>query len=174
MTPIYRSGGQLIKVRGLMLLSLACAAATLWWGFDLFQTYGLRPADGGVLAPLPVRLLWGIVVGSLGIVFAAGMWLYGRCYVAKIEADKHTGEVRVHTVRFVGTRTRTFDSADVTGVSKHENRLDLPGAPSVNAPWTGLRVRDGWLPLIVDGQGEFLEPELAGKLLGPKARRSRR
>ena len=58
-----------------MLLSLACAVATIWWGSDLSQSYWVRPADGGMLAPLPVRLAWGVGVGSLGVIFAAGMWV---------------------------------------------------------------------------------------------------
>src|SRR3712207_1184162 len=108
MITLFRAGSQLIKVRALMLLSLACAIATIWWGLDLSQTYGVRPADGGMLAPLAVRLTWGIGVGSLGIIFAAGMWVYGRCYVAKIELDQHTKELHIYTVRFIGTKREVF------------------------------------------------------------------
>lgn len=174
MTVIFRAGGQLLKVRGLMLLSLACAAGSLWWGWDLFQTYGSRPADGGVLAPLPVRLLWGVGVGSLGVLFAAGMWLYGRVYVARMELDQKAGKLHVRTLRFLGTRDRVFDVSDVVGSSQHKGKLDLVGAPSVNAPWTGVRIAGMSLPLIVDGQGEFPEPELSDRLLGSGARGARR
>lgn len=134
MIVVYRAGAQLVKVRGVMLVSLACAAATVWWGWDLAQTYGSRPADGGVLAPLVVRLAWGVGVGSLGVVFACGMWLYGRLYVAKLELEEATSKLRVHTVGFVGTRKLTFDASEVSASRHHEGRTDLPGAPSVNAP----------------------------------------
>jgi hypothetical protein len=58
MIQIYSAGRQLRKVRFMMYFSLICAAGCLWWGISLFQTYGLATGDGGVLAPLPLRLVY--------------------------------------------------------------------------------------------------------------------
>lgn len=174
MIVVFRAGTQLLKVRGMMLLSLACAVASLWWGWDLFQTYGTRPADGGELALLPVRLAWGVGVGSLGVIFAAGMWLYGRLYVAKMELDRAASKLHVHTLRFLGTRERVFDVSDVLVTRRHAGRMDLPGSPSVNAPWTSLRLAGMRLPLIMDQQGDFPQGELTDELLGSASRREQR
>jgi hypothetical protein len=166
METLFRAGRQLVKVRAVMLFSLVCAAASLWWGFDLAQTYGSRPAEGGALAPLPVRLAWGVGVGSLGVIFAAGMWLYGRCYVAKMELDQRTGTLHVYTVRFFGSRKQVFDVSDILGSSYHEGKFDGMGVvPTVDAPWRSMRLAGRRLPLIVDQQGVFLEEELVNKLL---------
>ena len=169
MITVFRAGGQLVKVRALMVLSLICAVACLWWGAHLAQTYGLSPADGGRLAPLATRLAVGVGVASLGIVFAAGMWLYGRCYVARMEVDGRSGGLHVHTVGFFGTREHVFDAAQVSVGERHEGTLDasLLGAPSVNAPWTSVRIRRRRLPLIVDEQGEFPQGKLLEGPIGP-------
>lgn len=157
MVPVFRAGSQLLKVRALMVFSLACAAACAWWGLGLAQTYGLRPADGGTLAPLSTRLAVGAGVASIGLIFAGGMWLYGRCYVASMEVDEGTGALRVRTVGFFGTREHVFDAERVRVGERHEGALDasLLGGSSVNAPWTSVRVEGRRLPLIVDEQGEF-------------------
>lgn len=170
MIVVYHAGAQLMKVRAMMLVSLVCAAATVWWGWDLAQTYGSRPADGGELAPLAVRMAWGVGVGSLGVVFACGMWLYGRLYVAKMELEEGTDRLRIHTVRFIGTRKRMFDASGVSASRHHEGRTDLPDAPSVNAPWTNLRLSGRRLPLILDQQGVFPRADLAEELLGSSSR----
>ena len=56
MIEIFRAGSQLWKVRLWMWIALGLWAVALWFAWDLLNTYGTRPADGGVLAPLPVRL----------------------------------------------------------------------------------------------------------------------
>ena len=92
MIPVFHAGRQLIKVRGMMLFSLACAVGSVWAGGYMARTYGLSPGDGGVLAPWPIRLARGIGVALIGIGFAAGIWVYGRCYVAKREVDEPTSQ----------------------------------------------------------------------------------
>src|SRR5262245_33645065 len=97
MVPVYRAGKQLVKVRGLMALSLVVLAGCLWWGLDLARTYGIREADGGALAPLPVRLAWGGSVALFGVACVAGMWLYGRLYAARIGFDPATQQIHLET-----------------------------------------------------------------------------
>jgi hypothetical protein len=40
MVPVYRAGGQLLKLRTLMVLSLVGSALCLWWGLVLVWNYG--------------------------------------------------------------------------------------------------------------------------------------
>src|SRR5688500_7234701 len=100
MIPVYRAGWQLIKVRAVMVASLIGLALCLWCGLDLAQTHGLNEADGGVLAPLPERLALGGFVALLGIAVAAGMWLYGRHYAARIGFDPVTKQIHLVSVGF--------------------------------------------------------------------------
>ncbi len=159
MTTLFRAGWQLTKVRGLMYLSLACAAGCLWAGIILAQTYGLNPGDGGELAPLPERLAWGVGVSMLGIGFAAVMWLYGWCYVATINLDKQTQNLHIDTVRFFGSAKHVFNVLDMLGSRYHVGRFD-----GVNAPWQSVKMAGRRLPFIIDKQGLFLEKGLMNKL----------
>lgn len=147
-----------------MILSAVCATAGVWWGIDLAQSYGSRAADGGALAPLALRLALGVGVASLGVLFAAGMWLYGRCYVAQMDLDRPAGKLHVRTVRFFGSKAHVFDVSDVSGGGHHEGRFD---ASSADAPWTSVSVSGRCLPLILDEQGEFPQGKTTAGLLGP-------
>jgi TMEM70/TMEM186/TMEM223 protein family len=152
MVTLFRSTRQLLKVRGVMLFSLACAAGGLWWGVNLARTD---------------ELVLGVIVALLGVSFAIGMWVYGWCYVAKIELDQQTGELYVYTLRFpFGSKKEVFHKADTLSSSYHEGKFDGGAvAPSVDAPWRSLRLSGRRLPLIIDQQGEFLQEELMNELL---------
>ena len=166
MTLIYRAGFQLLKVRAVMLMGLAGAVAGCWFGWDLFQTYGIRPADGGQLASLPVRLAWGLSVAALGLAFAGGMALYGTLYVGTIRYDEASGTLHIRTVEFLITgRRRIVPLSAIKGSTRKEGRLDNPDGVSVDAPWLALRIKGRNWPLIVDAQGHFPDPALAEKLL---------
>jgi hypothetical protein len=165
MTEIFRAGRQLVKVRIVMFASLVAAAAACWYGWDLFQTYGLRPADGGVLAPLWARLAWGLTVASLGLAFAAGMWVYGRDYAARIRLDQEAGDLLVYTVSFIGTIRSRHAAGDVRGSGRREGKLVTPHGISVDAPWLAVRIAGRRRPLIVDAQGHFPDPALAARIL---------
>ena len=165
MTTLFRASGQLKKVRALMWFALLCAAGAVWWGYDLALTYGLNPGDGGELAALPVRLAWGVGVALLGISFAAGMYLYGRCYVAQIDFDEQAKQLHVRTAGFIGSAEQTINPADILRSRHHHGKFHTPEM-TVNAPWTSLKIRGRRWPLILDAQGEFYEPKLLRKLLG--------
>lgn len=165
MTQIYAAGGQLIKVRAMMILSLVCALAAIWWGWDLFQTQGLRPADGGVLAPLGTRLAWGVSVASLGIAFAAAMWVYGRLYVSGLRFDEAAHTLHFRTVGFVGGREAVVPESDVLGSTYQPGQSLNTGGVSVDAPWIKVTIQGKRLPLILDAQGVFSDISLAARLL---------
>lgn len=165
MTPIYDAGSQAVKVRALLWFSLLCAAGSTWGGIALGRTYGLSPAEGGVLAPLPVRMAWGIGVAAVGLGFLAGMLVYVRCYAARVAVDEAGGALHVDRVGFLGTSTLVVPAARVRGSEFHPGQAYYGGV-SVNAAWDTVRVEGRRLPLIVDAQGDVLDPERAGRFLG--------
>jgi hypothetical protein len=160
---LFDARRQTRKVRGVMLFSLACAVLSVRAGLHLAQTYGLNAADGGVLAPLPVRLAWGVGVALLGVGFAASMGLYGRCYVARIELDEAAQQLHVYTLRFFGTARHVCDASEIVGGRRHRGKLTTPWL-SVDAPWRTIRLAGRRLPLILDLQGEVLHPEWMRRL----------
>jgi hypothetical protein len=174
---LYRAGWQLAKVRALMWFALACGIGALWWGVDLAQHYGLNPGDGGVLAPLSARLAWAMAIWLLGAAFAAGMWIYGRCYVARVDYDEQANMLHVYTTGLLFDQRYAVELAGVRVGRYHDGTLDLMPFASpltVNAPWQAIRLTGRRLPLILDLQGDALEPKLLEKLFyGKTARRSK-
>jgi hypothetical protein len=188
MVPIYRAGWQLIKVRVLMIGSLVVLAACLWWGLDLARTYGENEADGA-LAPLPARLAVGGLVALLGVALAVGMWVYGRIYVARIEADPDKKQLHLHTVGFFSNNHHVIPLVDLISVSTHGTkeqmekmdkqddwafsrfldslfRSDHGATARVHAPWSSVRIKGWRLPLIIDKQGLVLHSRLMEALFG--------
>ena len=156
MRKLFHAGRQLIKVRGVMFLSLGCAVGCVWAGIDIAQSYGLNPADGGVLAPLSVRLAWGIGGALLGIIFLVGMWIYGKCYVARIEFDEQNKALHIYTVSFFGSEKHEINASKVLSSQYHEGELNLD--------WWTVWIKGRRLPFIVDEQGVFLEENIMNKL----------
>jgi hypothetical protein len=165
MIPIYRAGWQRIKVRAVMAGSLVALAVSLYFGIDFAQTYGLSPNDGGELKPLPARLAMGGVVISLGVAFAAGMWLYGRQYAARIEFDPAKKQLHLYTVSCFWDDDHVIDLASV-GESRYYEEITGISSPNVYAPWTSVRIKGWRWPLIIDQQGKVLHPELMQSLFG--------
>src|SRR5262245_12163457 len=175
MVPVYRAGGQLIKVRAVMALSLVVLALFSWWGFDLARTDGLD--EGGALAPLPARLAVGGLVALLGIAFAAGMWLYGRLYAARIAFDPGKRQIHLDTVGFFWNNHHVINHADLGGVRSHRDinwgivvAATAVGHPVrlVDAPWRSVRIKGWRLPLIIDQQGVVLHHKLMRILFGDR------
>lgn len=153
MTLVYEAGRQLTKLRFLMVFSVLCAAGSLWGGYHMLQSYGLAPADGGKLAPLPVRLAWAAGITLLGVGFAAAMAVYVRRYVSRILLDPARQELHLHTVGIFGSAEYTIAREDLRGARYYEGKLDGDGA--VDAPWYSLAVKGRRLPFLVDAQGTF-------------------
>jgi hypothetical protein len=161
---LYKAGRQFMKVRFIMILSLLCATGSVWWGIDLAKTYGLNPGDGGVLAPLVVRLVWGTGVSVLGIAFMAGMWLYSRNYVARLEYDEQSNMYTVRHIGFFGTTKSVFCQQDIVSSRFHRGRLSAD--IQVNAPWWTIHIAGRRKPLILDAQGIAVEEAKLRKVLG--------
>ena len=162
MIDIYRGGWQLTKVKGMMLFSAACAAGAVYWGWDLFQHYGLSPGDGGVLAPVGQRLAWGLTVAALGLAFPAGMWAFGRRYATRIRYDDAADSLHIGTLEFLASRRHVIPAADVTEAVYHQGEVEGSG---VDAPWFMLHFKGGRRSVVVDAQGVFPDRDLAKRLL---------
>lgn len=170
MRTIFQAGRQLKKVWFVVLVSLLCGGVLVWLGGYLFTSYGLEPADGGVLKPLPTRMLMAAGFGGAGLAIIAGILVYLQCYVSHIEGDE-AGEFRVAVAgrgRELTVRAEDVVRAGFNDGVAHGNAL------SVNAPWYSLRLRGRRLPLIVDLQGEFLDERAVDRLLAGEPAPARR
>jgi hypothetical protein len=163
MQPLFNAGKQTAKVRFIMILSLVCGVWSVLAGIHLAQTYGLNPADGGVLAPLPVRLAWGLGVPAIGLSFLAGMEVYRRCYLACIEVDETGTKMNFVTLRWWGFATRVLETSDIISSQYHNGRSNYD--PTVNASWQFVYTRGRKLPYILDFQGRFEDRKIARRLL---------
>jgi len=165
MVALFDAGWQVKKVRGLTWFALAVCLGCLYWGYDLSQTYGLSPGDGGVLRPLAQRLAWGGFVALFGLLFAGGMFLYNRLYIGRAWLDERGQQVVFETVRLWGGARFSVPPQDILGGSYHPGMLETP-SHSVNAPFYFVRLRGRKLALILDGQGQFLRPGITKRVLG--------
>jgi hypothetical protein len=162
MRAIFDAGPQRWKIWFVGLISLACGGALVWTGGYIFQSYGLNPLEGGVLKPLTSRILLGGAFAAAGIAIIAGILLYLRCYVTRIEADDAGGGFRVTVAGLRQPLTVSLDHIIRVGYS---DGISNAGGISVNAPWYSLRLRGRRFPLIVDLQGDFLDENAVGRLL---------
>lgn len=144
--------------------SYAFAAWFVAWGVDLYRTYGLRPADGGVLAPEGVRLAWLAFMSLFGIGCAVGMWFYARMYVASVWVDSAKGQVMLRTIGGPLGRGIIAPRADVRVISFNHGKFRT-SKMSVAAPWYTLRVSGRPGPLILDAQGTTVDEPLLRQLL---------
>lgn len=164
MKTIYSAGSQQTKVRLFMWASLILSALAIYFGIDLAQHYGLNPGDGGVLRPLGERLAWGIGVGLLGVLLAAGMDLYGRLYVTRVQYEKASRCLYFDTIRWWGTATLQVNAQEIQRANYNDGRMET-GEHTVNAPWYYVQIQGRRLPLILDAQGKLEDKSLAHTLL---------
>lgn len=160
MRVIFDAGRQRWKIWFVVLISLATGGALVVLGGWMIQSYGLHPAEGGVLKPLATRLLLGLGFGGSGLAIIAGILLYLQCYVFRIEGDEDTGEFRV---ALAGLRL-TIRAEEVVRAGFNDG-VAHAGGISVNAPWYSVRLRGRRLPLIIDLQGDFLDERAVDRLL---------
>jgi len=173
MTTVFSAGRQFVKVRSLMWASALALVVCAWQGYGLYRTYGTREADGGRLAPVGVRLAWGLGVAALGAGFFLGMQLYGARYVAGIRVDDAAGRVEIDTARLVGLRTIRVPASAVHMGRYHAGEYHSVKL-TVNAPWTSLRIDGRRHRFILDGQGTVtdaraFEAMLASRTAKPSA-----
>jgi hypothetical protein len=166
-TEVYNADGQATKVRGLLWFSLVVCLGCLYWGYDLFQTYGMSPGDGGILRPLGERLAWGGFVASFGLIFLLGMLVYAQVYISRVWLSENGQRVIFETIRLWGNARVNVAPQDIIGSRYHAGEL-YTESHSVNAPFYFIHIRGRRWALILDGQGRLVEPGLAEHLLDLK------
>lgn len=156
MTVIFENRRQTLKVRLVMLLLLLpFSAGMMWWGWDLFQTYGLSPGDGGVLRPFSERIIAGGLVGGLGLITGVAMMIYAAHYAVRVLRDGDTVIVETLTPWALGNWRHAFPVTRVAGSSYYEGRLRTY-KHNVNAPWLTLRIVGRRIPFMLDAQAETI------------------
>jgi hypothetical protein len=158
----YRAGSQATKVVLLTVFAAVAAAGAVWWGADIAQTWGLRPADGGVLKPLWQRILFGGSLAVLGLAFLVGMIVYWRFYIVRIDSSADGRTVTIGRLPPFAEVTRPSDHVRV-GDRVHTGEIELLGVMSaqargVHARWRLVSVRGWRWPLILDMRGQFPPP----------------
>jgi len=174
MTVIFENRRQTRKVRlVVLLLLLPFSAGMMWWGWNLAQTYGLSPGDGGVLRPLSERIAVGGLVGGLGLVVGIAIMIYAAHYAVRMVRDGDRLLIETLAPWVLGTWHHEFPVAQVEGSSFHEGRLNTY-KHSVNAPWRTLRIAGQRFPFILDAQEETMNGSGISGLMKAKPKKRRK
>lgn len=160
MRTIFDAGPQRKMVWFATLVTLATGGVLIWLGEWTIRTYGLNPAEGGVLRPLSQRVLLGGSFAAAGAACIIGILVYLRCYVSRIEEDETGDAFRVTVIWPFGWRQRMVGPGDVARASYNDGVF-----MNVDAPWHSLRLRGRRLPLIIDDQGSLLDEFALDRLL---------
>lgn len=168
---LFDASSRLWRVRLIQYLSLACLIGAVWGGWGIYATYGLNPADGygGQLAPWAHRAAVAAFVVAMGLGFFAGMWVYGRCYVVRMDLDSSRQCLVLYLAGFVCRLSCEIPLADLEAASRHQNLPEpfrsLMWRMRVNAPWIAISAQDRRLPLIIDQKADFPEARTFGALV---------
>jgi len=160
-TILLDSHRQALKVRIVFWILLIVGALALWGGWEIFQTFGLAEADGGVLKPLWQRLALGGFVAGLGLAAAGGMWLYISLYALRVM--RAGDQITITTMRPLGARDWDFKVSELGqgnyyhGQVRHLLSSGALGGIWVNAPWITLRAVGHRFPFIMDIQAEVID-----------------
>jgi hypothetical protein len=160
MTRLYDAGWQGRKVRMVI------------WGTFLFAgvMFSLALLDPKVPPPPEIetpaqRMIAKGFAALVGFASVIGILVYGRCYVQRIE-QAEDGSLTLRLTGALGSPKLRLTRDSIEGTRYRRGRF-TGGDIHVNAPWTSLRVIGRRLPLIVDEQGEFLDPAALAAALEP-------
>jgi len=176
-----------------LLIKLAMPLCSVFMGVAmvvagaLFLDPGSYQGEDPLTGPYLLGLLFGLAFLVGGIVITVGAWLYGPAYVTRIEVDREQQLARFSVLGWVRGWSFTIRPDDLVSGRHHEGHLDT-GRHRVHAPWTTVRIRGRWLPLIVDDgaltyestsvhqllEHQTLGPEPAVKPPRPRGKRSKR
>ena len=153
---MYRSGTQGVKVRGLILLSIAVLAGCCYWGWQIAFNDGMISADGGQVAPLWQRLSIAGAIVTTAVAFAWGMLFYGAHYIDRLECDA-AGVMTIRTIGLLRGAQYMVNEKDIATVEARHDDFVSEGGLAVNAPWLKLQLKNGLPWLILDQQGVFTD-----------------
>jgi hypothetical protein len=117
---IYHAGRQLTKLRIISPLCLLCGIGLLWAGWTVLHSYGIHPSEGGVLAPIRLRLLLGGFLLALGAFVLLGIVAYMQfCYVSRIDRVAGEDRVRLEVAGFLTPRALEVAQRDLRPAEFH-------------------------------------------------------
>ncbi len=161
MRVLYSADNRRSRLGVALLVLIVGAVAMGWLAIEVYVSYGLNPADGygGRLAPWTDRAWFAGFLGATGFGLLFAVWLVLRLFVRKIskqDDDKLAGNgIQIH---FFGPfAPLDLHTEEVRGVHAREGRLNVAGAPGVDAPYYLIFRRGRRLPLVLDAQGEFYD-----------------
>lgn len=150
--PVFRAGRQAQKVRMLGFSSWIVALACMY-----FAVLRIGHSE-------PREMLWGVLVGGLGVSACVGMEVYRRFYVTRMDVSTPLHDVRITTMRW-GRPVYTHVKRDeILPSTLHTGAWAARGMRG-NAPWISVRLTSRRLPFILDVQGEILHPALLSEVL---------
>jgi hypothetical protein len=156
---IVENRRQARKVRIVLWFSAIWCIGWLYWAYDIAETYGLSPGDGGVLRPPGERWAAAAIMASVGIAPLIGMIVYARRYLTRLVRDGKT--IAVSVLGVLGESTWSRPLTDVTDVASHRGQLHLRSR--VDAPWITLRIAGR--RYIIDLQSELVNRDAIDELL---------
>ena len=148
-TRLLENGSRVRRVRLVALFIALFAMAFCCWAVSLAHSYGLSPGDGGVLRPLGERLLVAGIVMLIALVFLAGIVIYLRRYLIRIELLGDQVELTV--IGALSPFLITVDRNQILSTRYFHGNFSARGLV-VRAPWITLKVA-GWpIPFVADMQ----------------------
>lgn len=158
------------RVRRVRLVALFIAMVTMafsGWAVSLAHSYGLSPGDGGVLRPLAERLLVAGIVLLIALVFLAGIVIYLRRYLIRIEVRGDRVELTV--IGVLSPFVVTVDRNQIRGARYFHGNFSARGLV-VHAPWISLKVAGWMVPFVADLQALHVREEAILALASRHAR----
>ncbi len=146
---LLENGSRVLRVRLVALFIAGFALALVGFALSLARSYGLSPGDGGVLKPLAERLLVAGVVMLIAVVFLAGIIVYLRRYLIRIEL--RGGQVELTVIGVLSPFVITIDRRQILTTRYFHGYFATRGL-QVRAPWINLRVAGWSVPFVADLQ----------------------
>lgn len=170
MTTLFDNRRRAARVRLVIWGVLLASLATAWWGWDISQSYGLAPGDGGALRPARERYGLGGLVAGLGLLAGLGTMFWATHYAVRVRRGGDRLIVETLAPLGLGTWSRDYAVSQVETYSYNEGQM-RGGGRKVDAPWMALRINGRRWPFILDWQAETM---LGGGLSGLTKRKPRK
>lgn len=155
MTTLFENRRRETRVRLVIWGILLASLWLIWWGWDLSQSYGISPGDGGMLRPPMERYGVGGFVAGLGLLFAAGTMLLATHYALRVRRDGERLLVETPGALGFGRRTREFAVSQVEAYEFKHGQMQA-GRNRVNAPWMSLRIAGRPWGYVLDLKAETI------------------
>lgn len=164
---LLENGSRVRRVRLVTLFIALFATALACWAVSLARSYGLSPGDGGVLRPLGERLLVGGIVLLIALVLLAGIVIYLRRYLIRIEL--RDDQVELTVIGVLSPFVITFDRIEILSTRYFHGNFSARGLV-VRAPWITIKVAGWQIPFVTDMQATHVREEAVMALASKQAR----